>query len=271
MANYDVTCPIRYPRKCNLSSPEKENLEGPGKYTVFFMYQFKDNDAYLGRCVNSFFKSPRAYLLDASESPGTGVKLCKICRYTLASDFGVAALTPPNLNVFLEVGMLLGLGKPVLYLVNPGKCKSEDLPFDLSQEIVIEHTTEGQLREKLDKEYPLFVRKVKLKSEFQRRFEISVKQKLQKLGDQERQILEYLLLENRRVTEHELLATHKVHQQSPEIRGLCQYGFLEQSTSQYSSIGRDHSIFWYQIHPNYRQILEEVIFEESTDTSEKER
>ena len=98
-----------------------------------------------------------------------------------------------------------------------------------------------------------------------------VKQKIQKLGDRERQILEYLLLENRRVTEHELVTTHKVHQQSPEIKGLCQYGFLEQSTSQYSSMARTHSIFWYQIHPNYRQILEEVIFEESTDTSEKER
>ena len=190
MANYDVICPIKYPLKCHLSPIEKEQLEGPGKYTAFFMYQFKDNDPYLKESIERYFKSPLANLLDASELPGTGVKLCKICKLTLASDFGIAALTPINPNVFMEVGMLLGLGKPVLHLVNPKICKSEGLPFDISHEIVIEHTSEDQLNEALQTEVPSFLEKVRLYSEFQYRFRAKVKEKLNTLTDKEREILQ---------------------------------------------------------------------------------
>lgn len=231
MASYNVTCPIRYPLKCNLSSVEKEQLEGPGKYTAFFMYQFKDNDPYLKESMTRYFKSPLANLLDASELPGTGVKLCKICRLILASDFGIAALTPINPNVFMEVGMLLGFGKPILHLVNPQKCTPKNLPFDLSHEIVIEHTSDEQLLQGLEREAPLFIEKVKLQSEFRRKFESSVEEKLQKLTDSEREILIYMLLENRRVPEPVLFRSHKVHRGSDEIQHLCSdYGFVQEST-----------------------------------------
>ena len=129
MANYDVICPIRYPVKCNLPSVERERLEGPEKYTAFFMYQFRNNDPYLKESVQRYFKSPLAHLLDASELPGTGVKLCKICKLTLASDFGIAALTPLNPNVFMEVGMLLGRDKPILCLVNPNTRNRRTFPL----------------------------------------------------------------------------------------------------------------------------------------------
>jgi len=199
MANYDVICPIRYPFKCNLSSVEKERSEGPGKYTAFFMYQFKKKDPYLEKCIKKYFKSPIFHLLDASELPGTGVKLCKICSLILASDFGIASLTPLNLNVFMEVGMFLGLGKPVLYLVNPKKHKSKNLPFDISHEIVIEHTSQEKLNNGLEKEVPLFLEKVRLFSEFQYKFRAEVGKKLNKLTGKEREVLQWMLLENRQV------------------------------------------------------------------------
>jgi len=83
MANYDVICPIRYPVKCHLSPIEKRQLEGPGKYTAFFMYQFRNNDPYLKESIQRCFKPLLTHLLDARELPGTGVKLCKICKLIL--------------------------------------------------------------------------------------------------------------------------------------------------------------------------------------------
>jgi len=261
MANYEVICPIRYPLKCNLSSVEKEQLKGPGKYTAFFMYQFRNNDPYLKESIERYFKSPLAHLLDASELPGTGVKLCKICKLTLASDFGIAALTPINPNVFMEVGMLLGLGKPILYLVNPKICKSNDLPFDISHELVIEHTSQKELKDGLQREVPLFLEKVRLYSEFQYRFRAKVKEKLNALTDKEREILERLLLENRRVNEGTLAELLGISGKNEQIHNLwSRYGFVKMETEYRHDIGRAYDIHWFEIHPNYKNILEELLF-----------
>ncbi len=262
MANYDVICPIRYPVKCNLPSVEKERFEGPEKYTAFFMYQFRDNDLYLKQSIQKYFKSPLASLLDASELPGTGVKLCKICKLILASDFGIAALTPINPNVFMEVGMLLGLGKPILYLVNPEIRKSKDLPFDISHEIVIEHTSEEQLNKALQTEAPSFLEKVRLYSEFQYRFRAEVEKKLNMLTDKERQILKSLLLENRRISEATLLELLGISVVDKKIHNLwSRYGFVKMEKEQfYGSGGKIQNRYSFEIHPHYREILEELLF-----------
>lgn len=232
MANYDIIRPIKHPLKCHLSSVEKEQLEGPGKYTAFFMYQFRKNDPYLKESIERYFKSPLATLLDASEFPGTGVKLCKICKFILASDFGIAALTPINPNVFMDVGMFLGLGKPILYLVNPDRCQPKNLPFDISHKIVIEHTSRQELSNVLQREIPFFLQKVKLYSEFQYRFRAKVQEKLGALTDREREILQWLLLENRRVGERTLAELQGITaKKSPEINNLwSRYGFIKKET-----------------------------------------
>ncbi len=261
MANYDVICPIKYPLKCHLSPIEKEQLEGPGKYTAFFMYQFKDNDPYLKESIERYFKSPLTNLLDASELPGTGVKLCKICKLALASDFGIAALTPINPNVFMEVGMLLGLGKPVLHLVNPKICKSEDLPFDISHEIVIEHTSEDHLNNALQTEVPSFLEKLRLYSEFQYRFRAKVEEKLKALTPKERELLEWLLVENRRVNDGTLTELLGISVKNEQLHNpWSRYGFVKMETAYRHDIGRAYDIRWFQIDPNYRQILEELVF-----------
>ncbi len=261
MANYDVVCPIRYPLKCNLSSVEREALQGPAEYTAFFMYQFEGNDPYLKDSITRRLKSPTANLLDASELPGTGIKFCKVCKLILASDFGIAALTPINANVFMEVGMLMGVGKPILYLVNPNMCKSKDLPFDISHEIVIEHTSQNQLDSALQREIPLFREKVRLHSAFKRKFITDVKNKVSDLTEKEREILHFLLLENREVDAGTLNEFYNVPANSDEIRNLCnRYGFMAQRIEQKYDIGNWINVFWYKIHPNYREVLEDLLF-----------
>lgn len=261
MANYDVVCPIRYPLRCNLSSVEKEELQGPGKYAAFFMYQFEDNDPYLKDSITRWFKPPTANLLDASELPGTGVKFCKVCKLILASDFGIAALTPINANVFMEVGMLMGVGKPILYLVNTNECKPKELPFDISHEIVIEHTSQEQLNNALQREVPHFLEKVELYSEFERKFISDVEDKLSDLTAEERKILHFLLLENREVDAGTLNELYNVPANSDVIRNLCnRYGFVAQRIEQLYDVGNWIKVFWYKIHPNYRDLLENLLF-----------
>ena len=261
MANYDVICPIRYPSKCNLSSVEKEQLEGPGEYTVFFMYQFRDNNPYLKEAVERYFNSSHIHLLDASELPGTGVKLCKICRLILASDFGIAALTPVNPNVFMEVGMLLGRDKSVLYLVNPNICKSKDLPFDISHEIVIEHTSQEELSNGLQREVPPFLERIRPYTQFQHSFKAKVKERLNALTDKEREILRSLLLENRRIREVTLVELLHISPISKEIHNLwSRYGFVKMEKEQFYSGGKIRDRYWFEIHPNYKDILEELLF-----------
>lgn len=260
MADYNVTCPIRYPLKCKLPSVEKDQLEGPGKYTAFFMYQFRDNDPYLKESIERYFKPPVANLLDASELPGTGVKLCKICKLILASDFGIAALTPINPNVFMEVGMLLGVGKPVLYLVNPNRRRSKDLPFDVSHEVVIEHTSPKELNNGLQREVRLFLQKVRHYSEFQYRFRAKVEEKLNALTDKELEILQRLLLENRRISEETLTELLGINGTNEAIQNLwSRYGFLMMEKESLSWM-RMRDRYWFEIHPNYRDILEELLF-----------
>lgn len=261
MANYDVICPIRYPQKCNLSPTEREEHQGPEKYTAFFMYQIKGSDSYLKESVQQHFRSPRAHLIDAAESAGTGVKLCKICRLILTADFGVASLTPFNFNVFMEVGMFWGFGKPALYLFHPNQCKIADLPFDISHEMVIKYESRKELDELLQREVPSFLEKVRLYSEFQYKFREAVKEKLNNLKDKEKDILRWLLLENREVDESTLQRFQGVRPISDEFRNLCDYGFIAQKREQRYDIARPYSVPWFKIHPNYRDILENLLFE----------
>lgn len=162
---YDFDCPIRYPNKCNLLPEEYEPLVHKDKYVVFLIYQFKGS-IHARKVIGKYFNPEKYHLLDAQQEPAVGVKMCKICRLALAADFGVALLSPLNYNVFLEVGMMLGMQKPVLFILNPNKLPSEKMPFDLSHEIVIPYKTVEELRQGLHREEPMFLRKVGKTAEY---------------------------------------------------------------------------------------------------------
>jgi hypothetical protein len=160
MAFGDIDCPMRYPNKCNLLPEEYEPLVHKDKYVVFLMHQFQQGDGYVRQIIEESLPSGMYHFLDAREEPALGVKFCKICRLAQAADFGIAVLTPLNHNVFLEVGVLFGLERPVLFLSNPMMVASKDLPFDLTHEMLVEFSSDEDLREGLKRELPRFAGKV---------------------------------------------------------------------------------------------------------------
>lgn len=158
MSFNDFNCPIRYPNKCNLLSEQYESLIDSTKYIAFLMYKFKARGTrYVKDTIDKFFIPDKYRILDAQQEPAVGVKLCKICRLAIAADFGIALLSPLNYNVFFEVGMMLGMGKPVLFILNPNTLPLENVPFDLGQEILITYTSESELKTGLEREVPLFI------------------------------------------------------------------------------------------------------------------
>lgn len=165
---------------------EKKSLERTEKFKAFLMYQFNGQESYLVDTIKSYFHTPTYYVFDAQKEAGLGVKICKICRLTLACDFGIAVITPLNYNVFLEVGFLMGLGKKSVYIVSRNILKKEhktikDVPFDLSDQLVIEYSSEEELLTKLEKEVPLFVEPIEIITEYDKEFREQMEKKLHAL------------------------------------------------------------------------------------------
>jgi hypothetical protein len=148
--------------KCNLPQADKEHLLSGEKYKALLMFQYKPQDEWLERTINRYFNERTWRLFNVGKEIGSGTKFCKICRYALAADFGIAALTPPNHNVFQEVGLMQGLQKQVMYLVNPSRLSRTKLPFDVDDQVYIEHTNEKGLAKEFEKHIPLVIDKIKL-------------------------------------------------------------------------------------------------------------
>ena len=177
MIDFDVKCLKNYPLKCNLSEVEKSQLVKSELYKGFLMFQFDGQNEYTIPTTHKFFRTPTYYLFDAKVEAGLGIKICKICRLALASDFGIASMTPLNYNVFFEIGLVEGFGKPVIYLVDKnykknGKSGVDTIPFDLSDQMVIEHSDKEELLSKLEKEIPVFIEKVQLSTIYENTFQI---------------------------------------------------------------------------------------------------
>lgn len=164
MSNFHVLCSMNYPQYCNLPLEDKYELRqnGGNKLKGFLMYDFNGADNYLSQTLKEYCNEKKVHLYDLSNESGMGIKICKICRYILASDFGVACLSPENYNVFLEIGMFMGLEKPLIFIYNKDKLQHkapEKLPFDISPFMGIEYSTPENLRTKLKKEMPGFLHK----------------------------------------------------------------------------------------------------------------
>jgi hypothetical protein len=152
--------------KCILSPADKDYLLTSEKYKAFFIFQYKNQDEWLSPTMESYFSNRTWRLFNAGKEAGTGTKFCNICRFALASDFGVVSLTPLNYNVFQEVGLMEGLQKPLLYILNPERLidNNNKLPFDIDDQIYIEHKDKKTLISGLDKNIPLLLDKIQLLS-----------------------------------------------------------------------------------------------------------
>jgi hypothetical protein len=252
--------------KCNLSPADKEYLETPERYKAFFIFQYKDNDPYLEPVLEKYFNNRTWRLFNAGKEAGQGTKFCNVCRYALASDFGIACLTPLNHNVFQEIGLMMGLQKPVLYLYNPKQIKKEEkLPFDIDDQIYIEYTSKEELELGLEKEMGLLIDKVELFSEYQKRFRESLQKKVDNLRGEDSDFLKLFLIENRSLDEkglEELWVYGKIDSienislNSLEVSGLIVKRIIP-SEVQGAYIAQ--SEFW-EVNPEYRDILREIVF-----------
>jgi hypothetical protein len=196
MAEFNLRCQMRYPKRCDLPITEKERLEGPEKYKAFLMYQFEDNDAYLKDTIREYFKSPICFVYDAEDIRSLGVKFCKICKLAQACDFGIAVLSPENENVFMEVGLLIGMGKPCLYIVNEDKLRQKDikkLPFDISDQIIVKYNSKVKLISELEKEVPHFIQKVVLLSGYEKAMRDNLKNRLEQLTPEAKNVLKIFI------------------------------------------------------------------------------
>ena len=213
MANFHVICPKSYPNKCNLVFSERKQLEKSEKYKGFFMYQFKDNDAFLYKSISEYFNGPDYYIFNAQFEPGTVIKICKICRLALACDFGIACLSPENYNVFMEIGMIFALGKPCIMIYNKDKlnCKDPDkLPFDINAFTHIGYSSRDSLLEGLKREMPLFIAKLKTFTDAEKAMQDNIIKRLEKLPKESLMILKKFVAEGKiRFTVNQFIAWEK--------------------------------------------------------------
>ena len=263
MGKFNVMCPDHYPMKCNLSPADLDYLETPEKYKVFFIFQYKEQDEWLKPTLERYFGERAWRLFNAGEEAGTGTKFCNVCRYALASDFGIASCTPPNLNAYQEIGLMQGLQKPVLYLVNP-KRKPEfprgKLPFDIDDQIYIEHTDAQSLESGLDKRMGLLINKLQTISAFQSAQKDLVNSKLDLLTDGAKELLKKIVLEGPfQLSSHQMLRlireTYKT--ESKYLEELKDHMFIvEEYVSWGTRKGTSASL-----HEPYRKHLEELLWQ----------
>lgn len=193
MGKFNVICSDHYPMKCNLSPVDKDHLLSDEKYKAFFIFQYRSQDDWLQPTLERYFGERTWRLFNAGAEGGTGTKFCNVCRYALASDFGVVSLTPLNHNVFQEIGLMQGLQKPLLYLLNPNR--KVELPFDIDDQIYVEHNDGPSLTAGLDKKMPLLIDKVLLLSGFETQQKEIVQQKVVALSTEALSLLKRFLLE----------------------------------------------------------------------------
>lgn len=78
--------------------------------------------------IESVCKDKRIKALRADEKYGPGHILSDIMQEIYLAKFIIAEITPPNQNVFFEVGFAHAMRKPIIFIAERGK----DLPFDVS-------------------------------------------------------------------------------------------------------------------------------------------
>jgi len=267
MERFNVKCPDHYPMPCNLPLTDKEYLLTDEKYKAFFIFQYENQDDWLEKTLQRYFNKRTWRLYNAGREGGTGTKFCKVCRYALASDFGIASLTPLNFNVFQEIGLMQGLQKQILYLLNPNrlldelkKWELEKLPFDIDDQIYVKHTDEKSLEDGLDKEIPLIIEKVKFLSGFETEFRNNIIKKYDSLSDDARDALKGFLIEGRTAFSAERQELNAWCEEK-KIRGdviqeLRKSGFLIITHMS----GGSMVLHFEQIPDRYSKILEEIIW-----------
>ena len=138
---------------CGLSKVEFEKRNSDKPY-VFVMMPYRSRYYDTWEKINNIIQNKRMkrkkiQVKCAANERKIGGGFCKICQLMWFSDFGVAELGDLNRNVFLEIGMLWGFSKPIIFTINREFTNIKDVPFDLENFIFIPYSNSKELEENL--------------------------------------------------------------------------------------------------------------------------
>ena len=88
---------------------------------------YTDNELY-SDVIKPICEENEVISIRADQTYGPGHIMADIINQINASKFVIAEITPPNQNVFFEVGYAFAIGKPIIFIAEKGKV----LPFDVS-------------------------------------------------------------------------------------------------------------------------------------------
>lgn len=75
---------------------------------------------------------------------------CKICQLCWFSDLAIAELGSLNPNVMIEIGLLFGFGKMVIFLLNISHTSINEIPFDLGNPMLVPYASTLRLSSNLE-------------------------------------------------------------------------------------------------------------------------
>lgn len=96
----------------------------------------------------------------AKDESFEGHGYCQICRLALFADFGIAELATLNPNVLLEVGLMFGFGKTVIFTLEQRLTDLSELPFDLLGQIVVPYKNYSALCTGLQRQVETVIRQL---------------------------------------------------------------------------------------------------------------
>ena len=126
-----LPCPKAAGRSCQMS-----HEIDPGRFDVFFAIPFRNPPTCKDACdaLIEWLKSERGIgekqIFRADQWTYSGDFVCKICKAIQESRVVVADITGSNPNVFFELGLAVGLGKPAI-LIHDEKATEARIPSDL--------------------------------------------------------------------------------------------------------------------------------------------
>jgi len=152
------------------------------------------------------------------------------------------------------------LKKPLLYLLNPAR--KEKLPFDIDDQIYVEHTDDESLMNGLSNKMPLLLDKLLLLTGFDTEQKALIAEKLNSISSEAKELLKRIVLEGKfsfRSDEHNELdkwVTEAKQWEVHHLRELEANRFVVTETES----GGTRTLKFKRFNEPYRRFLEELLF-----------
>jgi hypothetical protein len=147
--NLPVTCPLS--GKCRLTEKvvRLRRREKPYAFVALpYQEAFNDTESTIKIVLTGgslFERRFRAKKLSdrvvkavvARDQYFVGNGFCKVCQLSWFADFGIAELGTLNPCVMTEIGLMWGFGKRVIFTLNRAHTQLKEVPFDLTNFMVV--------------------------------------------------------------------------------------------------------------------------------------